>query len=160
MTLAPRVQVFTQLSCDRLHGSHNWNHTQTYSAHPLSQISLYASIDPLGPHLHTSTLFPTPDTPLIFPNFTTPRNDIEDPHTPCRTDPAVLSGAARLQTMMTTTMGLLSAFTTGWWGHFGERHGRTRVLAAATFGLFMTYVISAKRSLNTPLISIRPFPET
>ncbi|EKM57891.1 uncharacterized protein PHACADRAFT_251794 [Phanerochaete carnosa HHB-10118-sp] len=39
---------------------------------------------------------------------------------------------------MTTTMGLLSAITTGWWGHFGEQYGRTRVLAAATLGLFLT----------------------
>ncbi|KAG6817670.1 hypothetical protein H0H87_005428 [Tephrocybe sp. NHM501043] len=35
-------------------------------------------------------------------------------------------------------MGLLSALTTGWWGHFGERHGRTKVLAIVTFGLFLT----------------------
>ncbi|KIM39801.1 hypothetical protein M413DRAFT_19586 [Hebeloma cylindrosporum] len=145
MTLAPRVQVFTQLSCNKLHGSHNWNHTQI-SPHPPSHISLYASIDPLGPQLHPSTLFPTTEIPLIFSsNFTTTtthRDDEQDsderPSTRCRTDPAVQAGAARLQTMMTTTMGLLSAFTTGWWGHFGERHGRTRVLAFATFGLFMT----------------------
>ncbi len=51
------------------------------------------------------------------------------------------SGAARLQTIMTTTMGILSALTTGWWGHFGETHGRTRVLAVSTFGLFMTFVL-------------------
>jgi MFS family permease len=37
-------------------------------------------------------------------------------------------------------MGLLSAFTTGWWGRFGERHGRTKVLFFATLGLFLTYV--------------------
>ena len=158
MTLAPRVQVFTQLSCDRLHGSHNWNHTQT-SLHPLSHISLYSSIDPLGPHLHTSTLFPTPEIPLIFSSNITTYRDIEDRRSPspCRTDPAVQSGAARLQMMMTTTMGLLSAFTTGWWGHFGERHGRTRVLAVATFGLFMTYVIP-QAFLNS--YSHSPFPET
>ncbi|KAG5641236.1 hypothetical protein DXG03_005680 [Asterophora parasitica] len=56
----------------------------------------------------------------------------------CIGDPAVQAGAARLQTMMTTTMGLLSALTTGWWGHFGERHGRTKVLAIVTLGLFIT----------------------
>lgn len=40
--------------------------------------------------------------------------------------------------IMTTTMGLLSALTTGWWGHFGERFGRTKVLAGSTLGLFLT----------------------
>jgi hypothetical protein len=55
-------------------------------------------------------------------------------------NPAVQAGAARLQATMTTTMGFLSALTTGWWGHFGERNGRTKVLAGATFGLFLTYV--------------------
>ena len=58
----------------------------------------------------------------------------------CMSDPAVQAGAARLQTIMTTTMGTLSALTTGWWGHFGERHGRTRVLAFSTLGLFLTLV--------------------
>ena len=59
----------------------------------------------------------------------------------CLTDPKVLAGAARIQTIMTTTMGLLSALTTSWWGAFGEKHGRTKVLAASTLGLFMTYVV-------------------
>lgn len=42
---------------------------------------------------------------------------------------------------MTTTMGLLSALTTGWWGQFGDRHGRTRVITCAVLGLLFTYVI-------------------
>jgi hypothetical protein len=62
-------------------------------------------------------------------------------------NPAVQAGAARLQAMMTTTMGFLSALTTGWWGRFGERHGRTKVLAGATFGLFLTCV----RQHNFPI---------
>ncbi|PCH42581.1 MFS general substrate transporter [Wolfiporia cocos MD-104 SS10] len=69
-------------------------------------------------------------------------DDEPDPRTlpskRCLQDPAVQSGAARLQTIMTFTMGVLSALTTGWWGHFGEMHGRTRVLSAATLGLFLT----------------------
>jgi hypothetical protein len=38
-------------------------------------------------------------------------------------------------------MGFFSALSTGWWSHFGERHGRTAVLAISTFGLFITFVI-------------------
>ncbi|KDR76286.1 hypothetical protein GALMADRAFT_156377 [Galerina marginata CBS 339.88] len=138
MTMAPRVEVFTQLSCNKLHGHHNWNHTQTTT-------DLYS----LGPHLrHTSTslLFNSSRPPHSFtanPNQDErDSDDTEDPRrlpsARCLADPAVQAGAARLQTIMTTTMGLLSALTTGWWGHFGERHGRTRVLAIATLGLFLT----------------------
>lgn len=52
------------------------------------------------------------------------------------------SSSARIQTIFTITMGLLSACSTGWWGHFGERHGRTKVLAIATLGYFFTYSTS------------------
>ena len=53
-------------------------------------------------------------------------------------NPTVQAGAARLQTIMTTIMGALSAFTSSWWGSFGERYGRTRVIAITTLGLFLT----------------------
>ncbi|KAK7050939.1 hypothetical protein VNI00_005051 [Paramarasmius palmivorus] len=146
MTLAPRVEVFTQLSCLALH-HHTYNHTES----PI--VSLYASLDPHRPHLtpmlpnaHTRTL---PQTlPLTFStdgafNPPEPSDDDNDdprklPSPQCMSDAAVQAGAARLQTIMTTIMGLLSALTTGYWGHFSERHGRTRVLALSTLGLFLT----------------------
>ncbi|KAF9565265.1 MFS general substrate transporter [Agrocybe pediades] len=154
MTLAPRIEVFTQLSCNRLHGDHHWNHTQTALYPHESTLSLYSSLDPLGPHLHSSsTPFPPSTVQYNSNSSTTPSSNEEDrdrkdsddtedprriPSARCLGDPAVQAGAARLQTIMTTTMGFLSALTTGWWGHFGERHGRTRVLAISTFGLFLT----------------------
>ena len=42
--------------------------------------------------------------------------------------------------VMTTTMGILTAVTTGWWGQFGDRHGRTKVIACAVSGLMFTCV--------------------
>jgi MFS family permease len=165
MTLAPRVEVYTQLSCNRLHGGHKWNHTQTVPVEQqLLHTALFTSLDGLGPHLHPATLFLSPQqTRVVFQGnassgspitITLPDSDLDDdtdhrdsddtedprriPSARCQSDPAVQAGAARLQTIMTTTMGLLSALTTGWWGHFGERHGRTRVLAIATLGLFLT----------------------
>ncbi|KAJ6567429.1 major facilitator superfamily domain-containing protein [Mycena vulgaris] len=123
MTLAPRVEVFTQLACSQVH--YNYNHT-------------------------TGALLPAPfhydGPPLAFLDLVDdPRGGDEDdsrrnPSSQCMSNPspAVQAGAARIQTIFTTTMGLLSALTTGWWGHFGERHGRTKVLAIATFGLFLT----------------------
>ena len=150
MTLAPRLEVYTQLACNNLYGHHEWNHTRhttTNFAFDIANIPLYASIDPLGPHLHPYSLFPELETTLISNSshrsvINDDTDDTEDPRripSPrCVSDPAVQASAARLQTIMMTTMGLLSALTTGWWGHFSERHGRTRVLALSTLGLFLT----------------------
>ncbi|KAJ7086686.1 major facilitator superfamily domain-containing protein [Mycena epipterygia] len=123
MTLAPRVSVFTQLSCSRI--DHNYNQTTP------STLLYYASPEPALRFLD----------PIVDP-----RDDdgsgTDDPRqlpsSRCMSDPAVQAGAARIQTIFTTTMGLLSALSTGWWGHFGERHGRTKVLAIATLGFFLT----------------------
>ncbi|KAH0585168.1 hypothetical protein H2248_008424 [Termitomyces sp. 'cryptogamus'] len=154
MTLAPRIEVLTQLSCNRLHGHHPQHNdtsvssfTTTPSTLPQGDITpFYYSIDPLGPtlHPHDVRLVATSSNHTIVFGTSTTNDDDDDqdprdlPSNKCLSDPAVQAGAARLQTMITTTMGLLSALTTGWWGHFGERHGRTKVLAIVTFGLFMT----------------------
>ena len=147
MTLAPRLEVYTQLACNNLYGRHGgWNHTQDTISNfssDTANIPLYASIDPLGPHLDPYSLFPEPGTAFISnPKVNDDTDDTEDssriPSQRCVSDPEVQASAARLQTVMMTTMGLLSAFTTGWWGHFSERHGRTRLLAIATLGLLFT----------------------
>lgn len=152
MTLAPRLEVFTQISCNTLYGHHKWNHTQSpspslYSSSHISNVPLHASIDPLGPHFYPYIL---PERGVTFIQHLNDQLEVnvgrdEDTDSEvarraarCLSDPAVQAGAARLQTIMTTTMGLLSALTTGWWGHFGERHGRTRVLALSTLGLFIS----------------------
>ncbi|KAI5118105.1 hypothetical protein M0805_005212 [Coniferiporia weirii] len=123
MTIAPRVEVFTQLSCSAVLGHlPDYNHTQTREL--ASQLHSFYSLDD-----------PEIDDPLRIP---TKR---------CLSDPAVQAGAARLQTIMTTSMGLLTVLTTGWWGHFGERHGRTRVLAASTLGLLLTDIVFVLVSL-------------
>lgn len=147
MTLAPRLEVFTQLSCNNLYGHHEWNHTQSVSNF---SSDVYPAIDPLQSNFHPYTLFSKPEVTFSNNQLATTGDDSDSdgtddprriPSTRCFSDPAVQAGAARLQTIMTTTMGLLSALTTGWWGHFGERHGRTRVLAVSTLGLFLTLVL-------------------
>lgn len=145
MTLAPRIEVFTQLSCSALHvqyadQSPPLSFLQTNSnISSTADASFYFSLDPLGPHLDPGR--PQYDS-IILPPTALGRGDEEDPRRlpsqQCLGNPAVQAGAARLQTTMTTTMGLLSALSTGWWGHYGERNGRTKVLAGATLGLFLT----------------------
>ncbi|KAG2131332.1 major facilitator superfamily-domain-containing protein [Suillus clintonianus] len=136
MTLASRVEVFTELSCHSIH--EHYNHTRVVPSLTPFNSSHYA-VDPVEPHL-ISVHFPSPH--ISSDEYQEGDDDDDDPRVipnkKCISDPAVQAGAARLQTIMTTTMGALSALTTGWWGQFGERHGRIRVLAIATFGLFLT----------------------
>lgn len=141
MTLASRVEVFTELSCRQLRDS--WNHTSAPDLRG-SHVSVHPQVD-------TSPSF----TPLYLPSIPPPVQSLEEstgdgvsegddprvvPGKNCVSDPTVQADTVRLQTIMTITMGTLSALTTGWWGHFGERYGRTRVLAISTLGLFLTYV--------------------
>ncbi|KAJ7593229.1 major facilitator superfamily domain-containing protein [Mycena floridula] len=137
LTLAPRVEVFTQLACADPRLRHApLNHTSSIQ----SINALYSSLDPSRPHLPLSYA-----TPYIVSTFTSDEGDDDGSDDPrrlpskyCNDNAKVQAGAARLQTIMTTSMGLLSALTTGFWGSFSQRHGRTKVLASATFGLFLT----------------------
>jgi len=145
MTLAPRVEVYTQLACYSLHTPSEPTHEPPAPLtltewEPSSAISLYSSLDPLGPHL-----LPISPDPRTLPSH----------H--CLTDPAVQASAARLQTLMTTTMGILSALTTTFWGRFSQSHGRTRVLAISTFGLLFTdlvFILTSTPTLPWPLSAI------
>lgn len=149
MTLAPRVEVFTQLSCNAIHS--HYNHTSGDSTSLLSVFmpSSSLSLDPSSLSSYSSSPSSEPSSfnslSILFPSSSSSTSDDSDEEDPrnlpsqiCLSDPAVQAGAARLQTIMTTTMGTLSALTTGWWGRLGERVGRTRVLSAAVGGMFLT----------------------
>jgi len=146
MTIAPRVEIYTQLSCNHLYGRHDWNHTQhSHLMEPLSPYTtLLAAVDPFVPH-HPAALRPhhvISDPAIVSdgPNSQGSRKSRGGKRTSsgCASDPEVQARAARLQTIMTTTMGLLSAATSCWWGTFSERHGRTKVLAISSLGLLLT----------------------
>ncbi len=142
MTTAPRVQVYTQLACNAAHGKQPHDH----SDYILPPLLAAASVPPL----EHATVTPIP---IHFPHFShSPEHtNSEDPRQVlserCFSDPAVQAGAARLQTIVATTMGLLSVCTTAWWGHYGQKHGRTKVLAASTLGTLFTYTPSLCTSL-------------
>lgn len=148
MTLAPRVQVYTQLSCNAVYGHDVYDHTSdnhTLVSSSLSSASahFYSALDPAGPALLQASTLPLFESGS-YVSFSSDEDDEDEPdprRTPskrCLSDPKVTAGAAKIQTLMVITMGGLSALTTGWWGHYGEQHGRTRVLAASTLGLFLT----------------------
>ncbi|KZS92595.1 hypothetical protein SISNIDRAFT_122114 [Sistotremastrum niveocremeum HHB9708] len=131
MTTAPRIEVLTQLAC-RAIDPIDYNHTSSVmdTRQALSYPQPFPVISPLSFSPRVSNITSLPSTPI----------SIYSPSLKCLKDPKVQAGAARLQTVMTATMGTLSALTTGWWARFGERHGRTKVLAVAVFGLFLTDV--------------------
>lgn len=139
MTLASRVEVFTQLSCYSVY--EHYNHTRVLPSHIPFNSSHYV-VHPVEPHSISVHLA---SSPIHTSDKIHAKRDVDDsdedprvlPGKKCVSDPAVQAGAARLQTMMTTTMGALSALTTGWWGQFGERHGRIPILAISTLGLLL-----------------------
>jgi len=118
MTLAARVEVFTRLACDLA--------TPAQNATPLN--STYTQlVDESSWSLRLQTAQAT-----VFPQV---------PYEQCLQDPIVQSKASKLQTVLLTTMGVLSAITTGWWGRFGERHGRLTVLSFSAIGLLATEIV-------------------
>lgn len=146
MTIAPRVEIYTQLACNNLYGHRHWNHTNHTPSMELlsSYTTLLASVDPFVPlqpamlpvhHVISNSAIVSVDSISI--GSRKPRR-AEQKLSRCASDPDVQAGAARLQTIMATTLGLLSAITSGWWGAFSERHGRTKVLAISTLGLLLT----------------------
>lgn len=133
MTTAPRVQVYTQLACNAAYGKQPHDHSDYILPPHLSSAPVFA--------LERATVSPIP---VHFPHFShSPEHtNSEDPRQVlserCFSDPAVQANAARLQTMMFTIVGVLSVCTTAWWGHYGQKHGRTKVLAASTLGALFT----------------------
>ncbi|KAJ7219467.1 major facilitator superfamily domain-containing protein [Mycena pura] len=60
------------------------------------------------------------------------------PVSACASDPVVQAAVAKLNTgafAITTSMGVLGCLTTGWWGSFSDRYGRTRILGLTILGL-------------------------
>ena len=137
MTLAPRVQVYTQLACNARHQGQQYGPSANILPNDLSLSSILVPELVIPPH-----------TSVYFPQF----SDSQEHHRgegpgqfqfqDCLLDPTVQAGAARLQTTVATITGFFSVFSTTWWGHYGQKHGRTKVLVASTLGLLTTYISS------------------
>ncbi|KAF9469426.1 major facilitator superfamily domain-containing protein [Collybia nuda] len=56
----------------------------------------------------------------------------------CASDPTVQAEVAKLSAVITACAGALACITTGWWGAFSDRHGRTYVMGIPIAGLFLT----------------------
>ncbi|KAG9107233.1 hypothetical protein FRC07_008666 [Ceratobasidium sp. 392] len=153
MTLAPRVEVFTRIACDGLRIE---PHTQV-AVFPGDKAMDFSIQTPL-PHLAFHTLaIPAEPVHLGAAAHTRHGNHtvISLPRPlsadECRADPAVQRGAAKLQTLMLTLTGALSALFSGFWGQFGDRHGRSSVIALSLFAMLATdlvFVLAASQSAH------------
>lgn len=56
----------------------------------------------------------------------------------CNADPVVQAASAQFLTLMTTTAGILSCLTTGYWGSRSDRKGRINTLRICIFGNLIT----------------------
>ena len=159
MTLAPRVEVYTQIACRALYESSN-----------PPPINVPSESSPL----HIST---TPYTSgVVHVRF---QDNPVKTYDRCSADPRVQARAARIQACMSlaslltvlnlirlpplavkTTESILSAATTGWLSHLSDRFGRKNILVLSMFGaLFMSveHLIlssSADLALGTLCISL------
>ncbi|KAF9246164.1 major facilitator superfamily domain-containing protein [Melanogaster broomeanus] len=125
-TFAPRVAMYTSLAC-RVHMPEIVS-SGLSSPYPWSTTNA-ADILPL-------------------PHGLDGNGDTMVDHSPqkCASDPVVQAVVARLTAVLTTTMGILSCLTAGWWGSLSDRYGRRRVIAVSMFGLLVTditFIITA-----------------
>ncbi|CAE6436761.1 unnamed protein product [Rhizoctonia solani] len=109
-TIAPRQELYIRLVCNELRPEY-------VLLPPRAVVTLGADI----PN--------DPQTPIYIPPPAPPNRlaiNIPGPNKMCTSDPNVLAASAKLQTALTTSMGL------------SDRIGRTRVLAIAALGLLFT----------------------
>ncbi|KAG5734504.1 hypothetical protein E4T56_gene5957 [Termitomyces sp. T112] len=71
----------------------------------------------------------------------------------CAADPIVQAEVAKLAAVYTTSMGILSCITAGWWAAYSDRHGRTRLLSISVIGLLFTdlnFILTTKNFHHLP----------
>jgi hypothetical protein len=114
LTLAARVQALIQLTCAAK-----------------VEHSIFPSLEPLSSSSNSTLLHALHGAVTVKP----PVGGVPQY---CFQDPAVQAAAAKIQTGLLVIMGILSALTSGSWGKWGSRVGRTRVFAISALGLAMS----------------------
>ncbi|CAE6515654.1 unnamed protein product [Rhizoctonia solani] len=154
MTLAPRVEVFTRIACDELRIEpdvlRNYSSANLGLSIDLDQslALVFVAPQPRLPgraHLATVAHFGNDNNLHAIPDSTPISSDM------CRADPAVQQGAAKLQTFVLVLAGTLSSLTAGFWGQFGDKHGRKVVISLGIFGMLASdcvFLLAASQSTN------------
>ncbi|KAF8136749.1 MFS general substrate transporter [Boletus edulis] len=132
--LAPKVALYTTLAC-RVHRP---EYVMNIYSFPLTHnlVSINAT-DALIPYAYGSET--AVDTISALP----PKSHIQ---LTCASDPVVQRVVATLNAVFSTSMGIFSCLTAGWWGSLSDRYGRRIVLFVSILGLVVTeftHVITA-----------------
>ncbi|KAF9014116.1 major facilitator superfamily domain-containing protein [Cyathus striatus] len=134
-TIAPKIEIYTMLVCSV--------HKPDIFKQNFPNGGLGGNIDVasalLSSDMHRNTSMGM-GIKHVISSFTGANETVPLPSKPnlCASDPVVQAAVAQLSTVITTSMGILSCLTTGWWGAFSDRHGRTRVMGISIIGLLFT----------------------
>lgn len=121
MTLAPRIQIYTELACDQYKPEYS-NDTVGVVANTISAFSEF------------------PTSWAGRPPSLTLRAAADRPYELCVADPDVQQAVSRLALTMLTAMGILGCLTTGFWGSVR----RTRH-SCVSFACSLAHVLPADR---------------
>ncbi|KAG8697676.1 hypothetical protein FRC08_006378 [Ceratobasidium sp. 394] len=140
-TIAPRTELYIKLACNELRPD--------YLFLPPPPLALYdvgkpAPVEHQSLDMQDEPIPPSPETPIYVPPPPRPKKPsilLPGPNKMCAADPKVQGAVAKLSTVMTTTMGVLSCLTTGSWAQLSDRVGRARVLALAALGVLLTDIV-------------------
>ncbi|KAL0946702.1 hypothetical protein HGRIS_012889 [Hohenbuehelia grisea] len=136
MTIAPRIEIYTLLAC-------SVHKPEVFEIAPIGANLPYIiphKLDPLSNSNPTDSFLSS----ASWPNDTVrvqAGHGYDDTYKLCAKDPVVQAAVAQLSTALTTTLGVLSCLTTGWWGNFSDRWGRTRLMGIAVMGVLFTDII-------------------
>ncbi|KAJ7709720.1 major facilitator superfamily domain-containing protein [Mycena rosella] len=130
-TMAPKIEIYTLLACS----VHKPEIFEDMRAHLPSYVRPNEAST-------ARTIFP-PSFDIAINNNSSTIISMDEPHAnPCASDPVVMAAVAKLTTgksyPIAATMGVLGCLTTGWWGSFSDRYGRTRILGLTITGLLFT----------------------
>ncbi|WWC91944.1 uncharacterized protein L201_006896 [Kwoniella dendrophila CBS 6074] len=154
--LSPADKWFLKLQRDIYEYRLNHQSNSTKSIPSGRPIILPPSTTSSEPKVEPTSPLPRPDKPYPSdkdgnedksPNENDKTKD-NDNHRPyeeidprlCKKDAKVQAAAAKLTMMMTLTMGLLSALTTGFWGQTSDKLGRTKIIAVVEIGLLLNEI--------------------
>ncbi|KAJ6502368.1 major facilitator superfamily domain-containing protein [Mycena sanguinolenta] len=124
-TLAPKIEIYTLLACS-VHKPEIFK-DRHFLPVPSFQSSAETIKTTFPPSFDIAT---NTSSPVVIPMADYPTKE-------CSSDPVVIAAVAKLTTTLATSMGVLGMLTTGWWGAFSDRAGRTRVLGLTVFGLVL-----------------------
>ncbi|KDR73681.1 hypothetical protein GALMADRAFT_251462 [Galerina marginata CBS 339.88] len=147
-TIAPRIEIYTMLACS-VHKPDIFKQNFPGLELGLQGVSLETAVYGIRtPELWNTPISPfSPNQPQIYlPEVSTFLTTIENdgstvPPTKrilCASDPVVQAAVAKLTAVIAACMGILSCITTGWWGAFSDRYGRTRVMGISIIALLIT----------------------